>query len=249
MMRDQIPMLALHTVSCYNEQQKRADAGRTRKNQNEEDVQMNFFGGNFQAWKLHTLEDYLYLLAFILVGVAFFAMVIRHMNKQRNHEKALRKVIKRLRRLAGRPSRIYEKATFRFPDGPQAFDAVLADKSGIYLVKTYGWGIKIYGTPDGENWRREDPKRKEEFPNPLPELKAGAEKIREALSKQGIGQVKIMPMVVFADNYQTPELYLGYGSFSTTYQELKSWYKKQASVKEAQYDFERVSSILEELSR
>ncbi len=29
------------------------------------------------------------------------------------------------------------------------FDAVLMDKRGVYLVRTYGWGIKIYGTPDG----------------------------------------------------------------------------------------------------
>ena len=40
------------------------------------------------------------------------------------------------------------------------------------------------------------------------------------------------------------ELYLGYGSNSTTYQELKAWYLKQAGVKDAQYDFERVSSII-----
>lgn len=54
-------------------------------------------------------------------------------------------------------------------------------------------------------------------------------------------------MVVFADNYQTPELYLGYGSYSTTYQELKSWYKKQSGVKEVQYDYDKVSSIIKGL--
>lgn len=207
---------------------------------------MNFFG-DFQAWKLHTFEDYLNLFLFILVGAAVFTMIIRHMNKQRNNEKALQKVVKRLKRLAGRPAKIYEHAAFRFPEGEMKFDAVLADKSGIYLVKAFGWGIKIYGTPDGEKWRREDAKRKEEFPNPLIELKEGCGKIQKALEEQGISRIKIMPMVVFADNYDTPQLYLGYGSFSTTYQELKAWYRKQAGVKEAQYDFERVTSILEDI--
>lgn len=207
---------------------------------------MNFFG-DFQAWKLHSFSDYMSFFLFILAGVLFFAVIIRHMNKQRNNEKAVQKVVKRLKKLAGRPSKIYEHVKFRFPEGEKEFDAVLADKSGIYLIKAYGWGTKIYGTPDGENWRREDPKRKEEFQNPLIELKEGAAKIQQLLGEKGITRIKIMPMVVFADNYETPQLYLGYGSFSTTYQELKGWYRKQSGVKEAQYDFERVTSILNDV--
>lgn len=205
---------------------------------------MSFFGSGFEAWKLHTVSDYVTFFLYILFGIVFFTVIIKLMNRQRNHEKAVVKVAKRLKKLAKKPSNVYENVTFDFPEGKQSFDAVLTDKSGIYLVRTYGWGIRIYGTPDGEVWRREDTKRKEEFANPLPELKEGVEKVRRLLEANGVTGVKIMPMVVFADNFQTPELYLGYGSFSTTYQELKGWYKKQASVKEAQYDFERVSSIL-----
>ena len=67
------------------------------------------------------------------------------------------------------------------------------------------------------------------------------------MEENGVHNLKVMPMVVFADNYQTPELYLGYGSYSTTYQELKSWYKKQSGVKEVQYDYDKVSSIIKEL--
>lgn len=206
-----------------------------------------FFGGDFQLWKLHTFGDYASFFLFILAGVIFFVLIARYMNRQRNHEKAVKKVAKRLRGLAKKPSKLYVNASFRLTGGDQQFDGVLLDKSGIYLMRAYGWGIKIYGTPDGAMWRREDAKRKEEFPNPLIELKQGAEKIRVTLEEKGVTGVKIMPMVVFADNYQIPELYLGYGSFSTTYQELKGWYKKQSSVKEAQYDFERVSSILDGL--
>ena len=78
------------------------------------------------------------------------------------------------------------------------------DKRGVYLVRTYGWGIKIYGTPDGAMWRREDAKRKEEFENPLLELKKGAAEITKVMEENGVQNLKVMPMVVFADNFQTP---------------------------------------------
>ena len=79
------------------------------------------------------------------------------------------------------------------------------------------------------------------------ELKKGAEEITKVMEENGVQNLKVMPMVVFADNFQTPELYLGYGSYSTTYQELKSWYKKQSGVKEVQYDYDKVSSIIKGL--
>jgi len=206
-----------------------------------------FTGGDFQLWKLHSLRDYLYFFLFVFAGVVVFVLVVRYMNGQRNHETAVKRVTKRLNRLAKKPSRVYSNVCLRLEDGKQEFDGMLLDRSGIYLLRTYGWGTKIYGKPDGEIWRREDPKRKEEFPNPLIELKKGAEGIKKVLEAKGVTGVKVMPLVVFADNYQVPELYIGYGSFSTTYQELKQWYKKQASVKDAQYDFARVSSIIEEI--
>ena len=155
----------------------------------------------------------------------------------------------RLKKICGKPGEVLKNATLNLPDGEMTFDAVLMDKRGIYLVRTYGWGIKIYGTPDGAMWRREDAKRKEEFENPLLNLKKGAEEIGKIMEENGVHNLKVMPMVVFADNYQTPELYLGYGSFSTTYQELKNWYKKQSGVKEVQYDYDKVSSIIKELAK
>lgn len=183
------------------------------------------FGGNFQTWKLHSAQDYFMFFAYILAGVMVFWLIAKHMNKQRNHEKAVEKVSARLKKICGKPGEVLKNATLNLPEGKMTFDAVLMDKRGVYLVRTYGWGIKIYGTPDGAMWRREDAKRKEEFENPLLNLKKGAEEIGKIMEENGVHNLKVMPMVVFADNYQTPELYLGYGSYSTTYQELKSWYK------------------------
>ena len=126
------------------------------------------FGGNFQTWKLHSAQDYFMFFAYILAGVLVFWLIAKHMNKQRNHEKAVEKVSGRLKKICGKPGEVLKNATLNLPEGKMTFDVVLMDKRGVYLVRTYGWGIKIYGTPDGAMWRREDAKRKEEFENPLP---------------------------------------------------------------------------------
>lgn len=132
------------------------------------------FGGNFQTWKLHSAQDYFMFFAYILAGVLVFWLIAKHMNKQRNHEKAVEKVSGRLKKICGKPGEVLKNATLNLPEGKMTFDVVLMDKRGVYLVRTYGWGIKIYGTPDGAMWRREDAKRKEEFENPLLELKKGS---------------------------------------------------------------------------
>ena len=141
------------------------------------------FGGNFQTWKLHSAQDYFMFFAYILAGVLVFWLIAKHMNKQRNHEKAVEKVSVRLKKICGKPGEVLKNATLNLPEGKMTFDVVLMDKRGVYLVRTYGWGIKIYGTPDGAMWRREDAKRKEEFENPLLNLKKCAEEIGKIMEE------------------------------------------------------------------
>ena len=102
------------------------------------------FGGNFQTWKLHSAQDYFMFFAYILAGVMVFWLIAKHMNKQRNHEKAVEKVSARLKKICGKPGEVLKNATLNLPEGKMTFDAVLMDKRGVYLVRTYGWGIKIY---------------------------------------------------------------------------------------------------------
>ena len=203
-----------------------------------------FYGEEFELWKLQTKDDYLFFFGMIIVGVVALMLISHFYKSQRNQEKAKVRVWKRLGRLAKKPYNLFRDVTLKLPDGNQTFDAVLMDKSGIYLVKIFGWGLKVFGTPEGETWRLEDRVRKEEVENPLIELRKGVAGLQKVLAEKGIKRIKIQPVVIFADNYSTPELYLGYGSNSTTYQEMKTWYQKQAGVKDAQYDFERVSSII-----
>ena len=209
-----------------------------------------FYGEEFELWKLQTKDDYLFFFGMLIIGTVVLVLLNRYYKNQRNQEKGRERTWKRLDKLAKKPHVLYKDVTLKLPDGEQKFDAVLLDKSGIYLVKVFGWGLKVFGTPDGDTWRIEDSDRvhaemrKDEVPNPLIDLRKGVSGLQKVLEEKGIKRIKIQPLVVFADIYSTPELYLGYGSNSTTYQELKAWYEKQSSVKEAQYDFERGSAII-----
>ena len=71
-----------------------------------------FFGGNFQLWKLHTAADYLSFFLFLLAGIAVFVVAAKCMNRRRNHETAVNKVMKRLGKLGKKPSRVYKNAFF-----------------------------------------------------------------------------------------------------------------------------------------
>ena len=102
------------------------------------------FGGNFQTWKLHSAQDYFMFFAYILAGVLVFWLIAKHMNKQRNHEKAVEKVSGRLKKICGKPGEVLKNATLNLPEGKMTCDVVLMDKRGVNLERTNGWGIKIY---------------------------------------------------------------------------------------------------------
>ena len=70
---------------------------------------MNLFSDNFDMWKLNSIWDYLSFFAYLLIGIVIFVIAARYLSGQRNHEAALKRTVRRLRRLAGRRSRLYEE--------------------------------------------------------------------------------------------------------------------------------------------
>ena len=54
---------------------------------------------NFQAWKLHSFEDYLTFLIVILAGIMIFKFAIQKIYKHRNDAYALKLVRKKLKYL------------------------------------------------------------------------------------------------------------------------------------------------------
>ena len=109
--------------------------------------------------------------------------------------KGCRKGLRAAEKICGKPGEVLKNATLNLPEGKMTFDAVLMDKRGVYLVRTYGWELR-YTELRTEQWRREDAKRKEEFENPLLNLKKGVEEIGKIMEENGVHNLKVMPMVV-----------------------------------------------------
>ena len=83
-------------------------------------------------------------------------LLSRYMTRQRNQEAAVKRTMRRFEAAGRTESEAFQDVTLKLPEGEQKLDGLLADKSGIYLIRVYGWGTKIFGSLESENWRRED---------------------------------------------------------------------------------------------
>lgn len=75
-------------------------------------------------------------------GIAVFVVAAKCMNRRRNHETAVNKVMKRLGKLGKKPSRVYKNVTLKTEDGGQSLDGIVLDRGGIRLVQSLRVGDK-----------------------------------------------------------------------------------------------------------
>ena len=94
------------------------------------------FGGNFQTWKLHSAQDYFMFFAYILAGVLVFWLIAKHMNKQRNHEKAVEKVSGRLKKICGKPGEVLKLSQQRTKKEAKVMEKL---RNGESLFDLYGY--------------------------------------------------------------------------------------------------------------
>lgn len=178
---------------------------------------------DFQAWKLHTWQDYTYFFLMILSGIVLFYFVIKSITKRRNDASALKRVKKKLK---VKGSKVYHDVTFDFGDRKIHFDHLLVDAVGIVAVRSIGWGIRVYGSAEDETWKVEDNKTKDvRIENPIRALQKSFELMRKGLAQDGIYGVVIESLAIFADPFAPPELYLGRDSDCIGYQQLAAWLK------------------------
>ena len=59
-----------------------------------------FYGEEFELWKLHTKEDYIFFFGMMACAIIAMWIAIRVYNSQRNEGKAKERVFRRLGRLA-----------------------------------------------------------------------------------------------------------------------------------------------------
>ncbi len=178
---------------------------------------------DFQAWKLHTWQDYTYFFLMALSGIVLFYFIVKAITKRRNDASALKRVKKKLKIKSGK---VYHDATFDFGGRQIHFDHLLIDAAGIVAVRSIGWGIRVYGSPEDETWKVEDNKKKDvRIENPIYAIQQGFEPMRKGLAQGNIYGIAIEPLAVFADPFAPAELYLGRDSNCIAYEQLGAWLK------------------------
>lgn len=203
---------------------------------------------NFQAWKLRSVEDYLVFILVILAGVLIFKFFINRIYRQRNDANALKIVKKRLK-YREREAKAYHDVTLSLGGQELHYDHLIVDAAGIVAIRSIGWGIKVYGQSDQPTWKVADNKTEAVIPNPVAQLAGTFEALRSALAAKGIYNLTIDPLVVFADPFTTPELYLGRDSCCLPFAELKSWKKQRklrAENKSHKLDVAKTAAAIEE---
>ncbi len=182
--------------------------------------------GDFEVWKLHSLSEYLYFFFSVALFAGAVYLGIRKINKGRNDQAAAKKVAKKLKVKNGK---VYNDITLDIGGEQLHYDHLIVDAAGLVAIKTIGWGLRIYGEPDADTWKvtdnKEDDKR---IPNPVKELQGSFEKLRKYLTNNGSYRVNIDPLVIFADPFAPPELYLGRDSHCINFEGLKIWLKNRA---------------------
>ncbi|WMJ82771.1 NERD domain-containing protein [Oscillospiraceae bacterium LTW-04] len=205
------------------------------------------FFENFQAWKLHTWQDYTYffLMAFSCFALLYF--VTKAITKRRNDASALKRVKKKLKVKDGK---VYHDVTFDFAGQQIHFDHLLVDAAGMVAVRSIGWGIRVYGSSEDETWKVEDNKTKNvRIENPIRVLQQCFEPMRKGLSQGGIYGVSIDALTIFADPFALPELYLGRDSGCIVLEQLGSWVKNRKMRANGKVDKLDVNAVTDYLDK
>ena len=93
-----------------------------------------------------------------------------------------------------------------------------------------------------------DNKAEKMIENPVAKLTDSFEPLRSGLASKEIYSLSIEPLVIFADPFATPELYLGRDSCCIPFSGLKNWKKQRqlrAANKSQKLDVNQIASVIE----
>lgn len=202
---------------------------------------------NFQAWKLHTFEDYLTLILVLVIGVVVFWFAIRRIYNRRNDAYAF-KIVKKALKFPAKEARVFHDVTLAFGGNRLHYDHLLVDAAGIVAIRSIGWGIRIYGQAEQPTWKAVDNKTEKMIDNPIAKLTETFDTLRNGLSSYEIYGLTIDPLAIFADPFSSPELYLGRDSYCIPFDEIKKWKKQRrlrAENKAQKVDIEKTAAAIE----
>ena len=184
------------------------------------------FFGDFEVWKLHSFSQYAFFIIYVAIVAAVIFYAIKKINSGRNDESAVKRVAKRFKKYKN--GKVYNDITLDIGGEQLHYDHLIVDAAGLVAIRTIGRGLKIYGEPDSDTWKVTDNKEPDKrIPNPIKELEGSFEKLRKYLTSNGAYRVNIDPLVIFADPFAPPELYLGRDSHCIIFDGVKIWAKNR----------------------
>lgn len=191
----------------------------------------NFFNPQgITLWKLYTLEDYLFVGALIALGIAALWISIRVLSKRRTPEGTAARMAKKLLRLGGPGSHVWQNVTVVSQRGRCVCPMLWAAREGIYVVQVYHFGLEVSGSASSKYWTLAFNKDVRQEPNPLERMDEQIVVVNRVLGKAGLGSVPVEKLLLFADVYGRPRLELRGVDCAVVRQDLRSWRKKKRNL-------------------
>lgn len=182
---------------------------------------------NIRLWKLSTPSDYINLVLFTVFFVSVIWLITAQYKKRRNDTAAVERVCKRLKRAKASRRVVLKNVRLQIDAKSLEADGLLICPDTVYILKCYGWGTVIKGGSQDDVWSfcHGDACRK--LANPLIPLNQQAALLSRHLAKSQCA-VKVLPLVVFADNFSNPAYYLDAPArkLCCSYQNLGKWIKQ-----------------------
>lgn len=198
----------------------------------------------FNAWKLHTVWDYIYFFLVIAAGVVLIKLAIRIMDSRRNLPHALTRTAKKLKRVGGAGSECYAGKTIRSKKDVQEYELIAVLPDQVLAVKVFPFGLQIFGGVNEPRWRFCFNKDERWADNPLGSLEEQRVVLNRVFMRAGVKNVPVERLIVFADNYGTARFKIDGVRECVALSYLKKWRKDTR--KDVKIDLRAVKAALEE---
>lgn len=197
----------------------------------------------FNAWKLHTVWDYIYFFLIIAAGVALIKLAIRIMDSRRDLPHALARTAKKLKRVGGPGSECYVGKTIRSKKDVQDYELIAVLPDQVLTVKAFPFGLQIFGGVNEPRWRFCFNKDERWADNPLGVLEEQKVVLNRIFMRANIKNVPVETLIVFADNYGTAKFKVDGVRECVALSYLKKWRKD--TKKTGKIDLRAVKAALE----
>lgn len=192
------------------------------------DFVKDFFSlDGMNVWKLHTAQDYLFVGLYVALGIGALWLALRALARGRTPEGTARRIAKKLCRLGGAGSQVWENVTPVSHRGRCVCPMLWAAREGVYTIQLYHFGLEVTGSASSKQWTLAFNKDVRPTDNPLDSMDEQVVILNRILGRAGLGHVPVEKLIIFADIYGRPRLELRGVDCAVVRQDLKKWHKKR----------------------